>query len=78
MESYLSENRFRFRIGAPSASVPTISCVAPGGRGLPAGTASPRAITPRSNFRFAALAFSGVMGGSREATDDGAAFLLLV
>jgi len=75
--AYLRENRFRFKIGAPSASLPTISWVAPGGSGLPAGTASPRAITPHSNLRLAALAFWGVVAGSREATEE-PTFLTLV
>ncbi|HYL19909.1 MAG TPA: hypothetical protein VEV20_14600 [Burkholderiales bacterium] len=75
---FFSENRFRLRIGVPSGFVPTISCVAPGGRGVPSGTASPRVKMPRSNFSFAAAIFSGVIGGSWDATEGGAAFFALV
>ena len=58
----------------PSGLVPTISCVAPGGSGWSFGTASPRAMIPRSNFCLAALTFSGVTGGSPDATEAAAFF----
>lgn len=50
-------------------ATPTISWVAPGGSGLPTGTASPRATTPFTNFLFAASTRAAVNGGSRAATD---------
>src|SRR4051794_4216693 len=55
-------------MGEPSAVLPTISCVAPGGNDLPAGTASPRASTPCSNFFLAALTFAAGTRGNCAAT----------
>src|SRR5436305_9851441 len=49
-----------------------ISCVALGGSGLPASTASPRATTPCSKRRRAASTCSGEIGGSADATDGSA------